>query len=99
MVDRGVSGKVDYLRAGPENGPIDAIVYSIKGPDIRIRKMEFSGASPAEIEALHAAATRLEGSDYSRSLLRVQEDKGVSPDLSGARLPEEQLRRSAGKSR
>ena len=79
MVDRGVSGKVDYLRAGPENGPIDAIVYSIKGADIRIRKTDFSGASPAEIEALRAAATRLEGSDYLRSLLRVQEDKVFLP--------------------
>ncbi len=79
MVERGVSGKVDYLRAGPENGPIEAIVYSIKGPDIRVRKTDFSGASPAEFEALQTAAARLEGADYSRSLLRAQEDKVFLP--------------------
>ena len=79
MVERGVSGKVDYLRAGTENGPIEAIVYSIKGPDIRIRKIEFEGASPAEIDALRAAASRLEGADYLRSGLGVQEDKILLP--------------------
>ncbi len=79
MVERGVSGKVDYLRAGIENGPVEAIVYTIKGPDVRVRKTDFSGASPAEVEALQTAATRLEGADYSRSLLRVQEDKVFLP--------------------
>ena len=79
MVERGVSGKVDYLRAGPDNGPIEAIVYSIRGPDIRIRKIAFSGASAAELEALNSAATRLEGADYVRSVLRMQEDKVFLP--------------------
>lgn len=79
MVERGVSGKVDYLRAGTENGPIEAIVYSIKGPDIRIRKIEFEGVSPAEIDGLRAAASRLEGADYLRSGLGVQEDKILLP--------------------
>ncbi len=79
MVERGVSGKVDYMRAGAENGPIEAIVYSIKGPDIRIRKIDFNGASPAELDALNAAANRLEGADYLRSVLRVQEDKVLLP--------------------
>ncbi len=79
MVDRGVSGKVDYLRAGAENGPVEAIVYSVKGPDIRIRKIAFQGASPAELDALNSAATRLEGADYLRSALRMEEDKVFRP--------------------
>jgi outer membrane protein assembly factor BamA len=83
MVERGVSGRVDYLRSAQSDGPIDAIVYSIKGPDIRIRNIDFTGASPAELSALEAAAKRLEDTDYLRSLLRVQEDRVFLPIYLG----------------
>jgi outer membrane protein assembly factor BamA len=79
MVERGVSGRVDYLRSAQSDGPIDAIVYSIKGPDIRIRNTDFTGASPAELSTLEVGAKRLEGTAYLRSLLRVQEDRVFVP--------------------
>ncbi len=79
MIEHNVQGRVDYLRSAPENGPIDAIVYSIKGTEIRIRNMDFSGTAPTELGPLQAAAEPLEGADYSRTVLRVQEDKVFLP--------------------
>jgi outer membrane protein assembly factor BamA len=79
LIERNVQGRVDYLRSAPENGPIDAIVYSIRGNDIRIRNMEFAGASAAERGPLQDAAKPLEGTDYSRTVLRVQEEKVFLP--------------------
>ena len=41
-------GRVDYLRAGPEDGPMEAFEFSLTGQPIIVRKIDFSGASPAE---------------------------------------------------
>lgn len=79
MVERNVQGRVDYLRAGKEDGPIDAIVYSIRGPNIRIRNIDFTGAAPSELSLLQQAARPMQGADYLRSILRVQEDKDLLP--------------------
>ena len=78
--ERGVEGRVDYLRsAAKADGPIDAFVYIVKGSDIRIRNVGFAGASAAELPALQAAAKPMEGANYARSTLRVQEDRNLLP--------------------
>ncbi len=79
MIEGNVQGRVDYLRAGKEDGPIDAIVYSIRGPKIRIRNIDFTGAAPSELSLLQQAARPMQGADYLRSILRVQEDKDLLP--------------------
>jgi len=79
MVERNVPGRVEYLRSGGENGPIDSMVYSISGPTIHIRTVEFAGAAPTELAALQAAARNMSGADYERHVLRVQEDKNLLP--------------------
>ena len=72
-------GRVDYLRAGPEDGPMEAFEFSITGQPIIVRKVGFSGASPAELPELEAAARKLTGKDYTRSLLMLQAEKNFLP--------------------
>ena len=72
-------GRVDYLRAGPEDGPMEAFEFSITGQPIIVRKIDFSGASPAELPELEAAARKLTGKDYTRSLLMLQAEKNFLP--------------------
>ncbi len=72
-------GRVDYLRAGPEDGPREAFEFSITGQPIIVRKIGFSGASPAELPELEAAARRLSGQDYLRSRVLLQSEKNFLP--------------------
>ena len=72
-------GRVDYLRAGPEDGPMEAFEFSLTGQPISVRKIGFSGASPAELPELEAAARRLSGQDYLRSRLMLQAEKNFLP--------------------
>src|ERR1700690_3111792 len=79
LITRNVPGRADYLRSGREDGPIEAFVFSVTGPQIHIGKITFAGAGAAELPLLEAAARRLEGADFERSTLRVQEDKRFLP--------------------
>src|SRR6476469_5897323 len=72
-------GRVDYLRAGPEDGPMEAFEFSVTGQPIIVRKIDFSGASPAELPELEAAARKLAGEDYTRSRLVLQAEKNFLP--------------------
>jgi outer membrane protein assembly factor BamA len=72
-------GRVDYLRAGPEDGPMEAFEFSITGQPIIVRKIGFSGSSPAEMPGLEAAARRLSGQEYLRSRLVLQAEKNFLP--------------------
>jgi outer membrane protein insertion porin family len=74
-IEHNLHGRVDYLRAGPQDGPMEAFEYSITGQPIVIRSIDFSGAGPAELPMLEVAARRLSRQDYSRSRLILQADK------------------------
>ena len=78
-IEHNVHGRVDYLRAGPQDGPMEAFEFSITGQPISIRKIDFSGAGPAELPLLEAAARRLPRQDYSRSRLVLQAEKNFLP--------------------
>ena len=75
LIARNVQGRADYLRSAKEDGPVEAFVFSVTGPQIHIGKITFSGAGAAELPLLEASARRLEGSDFVRSALLVQEER------------------------
>lgn len=79
LIEKNVQGQADYLRAAHQDGPIEAYVFSVTGPQIHIRNLSFSGAGPAELPLLESAAKKLQDADYVRSTLRVQEDKNFLP--------------------
>jgi len=79
LIESKVPGHADYVRAGPEGGAINAIVFSVTGPDIRIRNVEFAGASPSELPILNKLARRLQERPYSHSLVEVQAEKNFLP--------------------
>jgi outer membrane protein insertion porin family len=79
LLQHKIPAHADYLRAGPENGPISAIVYSVTGPDIRIRSVAFSGAGGDELPQLNVLGNQLRGLEYSRTVLLVQAEKNFLP--------------------
>ncbi len=63
-------GRVDFLRNAEESsGALNAIVYRVEEVSIRIRSVEFPGASPEQTALLANAARRLTGAEYARSSL------------------------------
>jgi outer membrane protein assembly factor BamA len=79
LFERKIDGHVDYLRTGPEEGPISSFAFSISGHSIRIRNVDFTGAGPAELPLLQTAAKKISGQEFLRSSLRVQADKDLLP--------------------
>ncbi len=78
-IERSLRGRVDYLRAGTQDGPTEAFEFSITSQPIVVRKIDFAGAGPAELPILQIAARRLTGRDYSRSQLVLQAAKEFLP--------------------
>jgi outer membrane protein insertion porin family len=78
-IEHNVRGRVDYLRAGLQDGPVEAFEFSVTGLPINIRNFGFSGAGEAELPLLEAAARKLSRQDYSRSRLVLQADKNFLP--------------------
>jgi outer membrane protein insertion porin family len=79
LTERNISAKVDFLRAGPMNGPIDSYIYKVTFHPVVIRNVSFPGAAPAEIPALQAAAKPLSGQEYLRDKIRPQEKFNFLP--------------------
>jgi outer membrane protein assembly factor BamA len=78
-IEHNLHGRVDYLRTGPQDGPVEAFEFNITGQAISVRKIDFSGAGPAELPLLEAAVRRLSAQDYSRSRLALQAEKNFVP--------------------
>ncbi len=78
-IEHQLKGRVDYLRSGAVDGPIEAFDFTITGQDIRIRQVEFPGASSSEIPDLEAAGKKLSGQEYVRPALRIRADKIFLP--------------------
>ena len=78
-IEHNMHGRVDYLRAGPQDGPIDAFEFSITGQPISVRKITFSGAGATELPVLESVARRMSGQDYSRSRIVLEADKNFLP--------------------
>ncbi len=70
LTERSLPGRVDYLREAKENGSeVTAIVYRVEEVSIRIRNVEFPGASADQVALLEKAARQLEFAEYFRSKL------------------------------
>jgi outer membrane protein insertion porin family len=79
LVENAIPGHVEYLRAGKENGPVDAINYHVTDVLIRVRKIEFTGAAAEDVPALEAAGDRLPDREYSRSRLNLLVQRQLIP--------------------
>jgi outer membrane protein insertion porin family len=79
LIAHNVQGEANYLRAGPEDSPVEAFVFTVAGPRIHIRNVAFTGAGEDELPLLESAAKKLPGADFLRSILRTQEDKNFLP--------------------
>ena len=70
LAEKHFPGRVDYLRAGDAaGGALNGIDYRVEEVSIRIRGVEFPGASPEQTALLATAAHRLTGAEYGRSAL------------------------------
>jgi len=70
LEEKHLPGRVDYLSQGKlEGGDVIGIVYRVLDLTIRIRNVEFPGASAEEAAFLAAGGRKLAGAEYSRSKL------------------------------
>ena len=68
--ERRIPARVDYLRETPqEGGAIVGISYSVESAEIRIRNVDFTGATPALVPGLQSASRPLTGAPYRRTSL------------------------------
>jgi outer membrane protein insertion porin family len=76
--EKKVAGQVDSLRV-PNDGPTEAVRFTVTGLHITIRSIEFSGADAAELPLLAATARSLQGVEYALPTLRALADKNFLP--------------------
>ena len=71
LTEKQFPGRVNYLRESQDEsgGPLNAIAYRVEEVSIRIRSIEFPGASPEQTALLATAARRLTGAEYGRAVL------------------------------
>jgi outer membrane protein assembly factor BamA len=70
LQDKHLPGHVDYLRQGKQQGgDLTGIAYRVTDVDIRIRDLEFPGATPEQVALLKMAAHQLAGAEYDRDAL------------------------------
>lgn len=68
--EKRIPARVDYLRESPQDGgKLIGIAYSAEAVEIRIRNVEFPGATPDLLPGLQTVARRLAGAPYRRSSL------------------------------
>jgi outer membrane protein assembly factor BamA len=80
LTEKQFPGRVDFLRNAEESsGAQNAIVYRVEEVSIRIRSVEFPGASPEHATLLTTAARRLMGAEYGRSSLAAAAKSDLLP--------------------
>jgi outer membrane protein assembly factor BamA len=77
--EKKIPGRVEFTPIARGDGPTEAFVFTVTGPRITIRNVEFPNAAPAELSRLEAAASKLHGAEYTRSAFLIQEDKSFLP--------------------
>jgi len=82
LQERHLPGRVDYRHEGkPDQADTRAIVFRVEDLSVRIRNLEFPGASADQSAFLTAGARKLAGADYSRSMLGAAAQSDLLPLL------------------
>jgi len=82
LEERHLPGRVDYLHDGkPDEANRPGIVFRVEDLSMRIRNVEFPGASAEQSALLAAGARKLAGADYSRSMLAAAAQYDLLPLL------------------
>ncbi len=69
-----------YLQSSSlQSEKIEAVVFSVSGAPIRIRKIEYVGSNPSFGPSLSEVAKKVEGGEYSRSKLGYFAEKDARP--------------------
>lgn len=79
LIEKKVEGSVDYVRAGPDNGPTNAIVYTVSGARISVRNIDFPNADPSLLPALQATADKIRVPEYSQTALQAKAHELILP--------------------
>jgi outer membrane protein insertion porin family len=80
LSERHYAGRVDFLRETKKaGGDLIGILYRVSEIDIRIRNVEFPGASPEQLVFLNNAARTLSGEEYVRSRLETVAQNNFLP--------------------
>lgn len=67
FTEKHIPGRIDYLREGDQaGGDLHGIDYHVEEVSIKIRSVDFPGASPEQAALLTTAARRTIGADYAR---------------------------------
>ncbi len=70
LAEKRLPGRVDFLRnADRQTGTLTSINYRVEEVSIRIRGIEFPGASPEQTALLGTACRRVIGAEYSRTAM------------------------------
>jgi len=82
LIEKHIPGHVEYDRMVQEDGgKVQAILYTIEGISILIRKAQITGERSSELPELQREADRLARRDYKRSMLEFIVEKRLLPVL------------------
>jgi outer membrane protein assembly factor BamA len=79
LVEKGVAGHVEYVRYAQDDGPVEAIDYSVADVAIQIRKILFAGVGASELPLLEAAGQKMPERGYSRARLKTFVEHDLLP--------------------
>jgi outer membrane protein assembly factor BamA len=79
LVENAIPGHVEYVRNASKTGPIESVDYNVAGVSIRIRHMEFPGATAGELSSLQAEADRVFYREYSRTFVNSFIERTLLP--------------------
>jgi len=81
LLEKHIPGHADYIRSGPENGPVEAVIFSVSNVSLKIRKVTVTGASPEALAQIQEKAQRMVDGDYSRVRVMGFAKKDLLPIL------------------
>jgi outer membrane protein assembly factor BamA len=79
LLENKYPGHVDYTRAGPEGGPIDAVNFAVDNVTLRVQQLTLAGAQPTDLAALQPKLGKLENREYTQAAVSAFADKELLP--------------------
>jgi outer membrane protein insertion porin family len=79
LLERKYPGHVDYVRVGPDGGPIDAVNYAVDNVSLRVQQLVIAGASSDDLAALQSKLSKFEGHDYTHASVSAFANKELLP--------------------